>query len=313
VRSRAIRGILGSMRARVPVFLDYLKSARKYSAHTVAAYRRDLEDFQRYLTRGGKAVPAVESVGEDEVRGYLGDLGRRGLSPRTQARRLATLKAFRRYLRRRGVDGLSLGPEIRGPRLPRKLPATLEEREITDLLDRTPWEDHREGLRDRAILELLYGTGLRVSELTALRRKDWEGGGSLVSVRGKGNRERRVPVGRSARNAMEAYQATLPGGKADAPLFPGRRGSLSPRTVERLVRRHLRRIAQRARLSPHLLRHTFATHLLERGAELRAVQELLGHASLASTEVYTHVTLNRLKHVHAQAHPRGDQVAGEES
>jgi integrase/recombinase XerC len=301
------------MRTRVPVFLDYLLSARKYSPHTVAAYRRDLEDFARYLSRDGRNVPVVESVGEDEVRGYLSDLGRRGLSARTQARRLATLKAFRRYLKRRGVNGLAFGPELRGPRLPRKLPASIEERDLAGLLDGTPWEELRDGLRDRAILELLYGTGLRVSELTALRQKDWEIREGMVSVRGKGNRERRVPIGQAARRALEAYQASLAGRAPRDPLFPGRRGHLSTRTVERLVRSHLRRIAQRARLSPHLLRHTFATHLLERGAELRAVQELLGHASLSSTEVYTHVTLERLRVAHRQAHPRGDLGRGEES
>jgi len=300
------------MKTRVPVFLDYLLSARKYSAHTVAAYRRDLEDFARYLSRGGKRVPAVESIGEDEVRAYLGDLGRRGLSARTQARRLATLKAFRRYLKRRGVNGLAFGPELRGPRLPRKLPASIEEKDLATLLDRTPWSELREGLRDRAILEVLYGTGLRVSELTALRGKDWDVREGVVSVRGKGNRERRVPIGQAARRALETYQASLGAHGPGDPLFPGRKGSLSTRTVERIVRSHLRRIAQRARLSPHLLRHTFATHLLERGAELRAVQELLGHASLSSTEIYTHVTLERLRAAHRQAHPRGDMSAGEE-
>ena len=301
------------MRTRVPVFLDYLLSARKYSVHTVAAYRRDLEDFERYLTRGGKSVPVVEAIGEDEVRGYLGDLGRRGLSARTQARRLATLKAFRRYLKRRGVNGLGFGPELRGPRLPRKLPASLEEHDLAGLLDRTPWDTLREGLRDRAILELLYGTGLRVTELTSLKRRDWETREGLIAVRGKGNRERRVPIGQAARRALQTYEDSLPARGPMAPLFPGRRGNLSQRTVERIVRKHLRRIAQRARLSPHLLRHSFATHLLERGAELRAVQELLGHASLSSTEVYTHVTLERLQRVHRQAHPRGDLARGEES
>jgi integrase/recombinase XerC len=209
------------------------------------------------------------------------------------------------------VDGLSFGPELKGPRLPRKLPSTLGAAELSDLLDQTPWEDLPQGVRDRALLELLYGTGIRVSELTSLRGKDWESRSGLLSVRGKGNRERRVPAGDAARRALAAYLAIRAPAGPEAPIFPGRGGALSPRTVERVVRRHLRRIAQRARLSPHLLRHSFATHLLDRGAELRAVQELLGHASLASTEVYTHVTLERQTAVHRQAHPRGGP-AGEE-
>ena len=299
------------MRSRVPVFLDHLSSARKYSAHTVAAYGRDLEDFRRFLERRRGEPPTVETIGEEDVRGFLADLTRRGFSARTLARRLATLKAFRRYLRRRGVNGLNFGPELKGPRLPKKLPSTLGAAELSDLLDRTPWEELPHGLRDHALLELLYGSGIRVSELTALRHQDWETRAGLLSVRGKGNRERRVPAGEAARRALAAYLTTQGQAGPEAPIFPGRRGALSTRTVERVVRHHLRRIAQRARLSPHLLRHSFATHLLDRGAELRAVQELLGHASLASTEVYTHVTLERQKAVHRQAHPRGGP-AGEE-
>ncbi len=297
------------MQTRVPVFLDHLASARRYSRHTVAAYRRDLEDFSRFLEVRHGALPRAEEVGEEDVRAYLRDLTRRGLSARTVARRLATLKSFHRYLHRRGASGVETGPDLKGPRLPKRLPPFLSEPELAALLDGPGWEDSPRPARDRAVIELLYGTGIRLAELTGLRNRDLDPSGGILQVRGKGDRERRVPVGAAALEALAAHRAEAKaagaGAGPEAPLFPGRRGPLSRRTVQRIVARHLRRIARRARLSPHLLRHTFATHLLDRGAELRAVQELLGHASLSSTQVYTHVTMDRLRAVHARAHPRG--------
>ena len=294
------------MESRVPVFLDYLRAARRYSPHTVAAYRRDLLDFQSFLTDRRGAPVRVEDIQPDEIRAYLRALTRRGLSARTVARRLASLRAFRRYLKRRGVDALPMGPELKAPRLPKRLPPHLSEADLRKVLDDPEWKDRPAGARDRAVLEFLYGTGIRLGELVALRRRDLDPVAGIVTVRGKGGRERRVPVGRRALEALQSYLAAC--GTTDGPqdpLFRGRRGALSRRTVQRLVARHLSRVAQRAGLSPHLLRHSFATHLLDRGAELRAVQELLGHASLSSTQIYTHITLDRLRAAHAQAHPRG--------
>jgi site-specific recombinase XerD len=293
------------MKTRVPVFLDHLRSVRRYSPHTTEAYGRDLEDFRRFL-EGREESTRVEDITEDAIRRYLAHLTRQGKSARTVARRLATLKSFRRYLSRRRVTGVEIGPSLRGPRLPRKLPPFLSVQDLDVLLDDGVWNDLPNGRRDRAVIELLYSTGIRLSELIAIRGRDLDSRSALLTVRGKGNKERRIPVGRRALDAVAAYrQETPPSGPGD-PVFPGRRGDLSPRTVERIVARHLVRIAKRSRLSPHLLRHTFATHLLDRGAELRAVQELLGHASLASTQVYTHVTMERLRAAHAQAHPRAD-------
>jgi len=290
------------MQTRVPVFLDYLRSARRYSVHTVNAYRRDLADFTAFLEQRIGRPPRAEAVGEEEVRAYLTALTRRGLAARTVARRLATLKSFHRYLRRRGVVGVELGPDLKGPRLPKRLPGTLSEEDVAVVLDGLDWDVEPRGLRDRAVLELFYSTGIRLSELVGLRVKDLHPGG-ILTVRGKGGKDRRIPVGKRALDAIRAYVAGSPAAPAD-PLFPGRKGALSPRTVQRLVARHLRRVARRSRLSPHLLRHSFATHLLDRGAELRAVQELLGHASLSSTQIYTHVTMDRLRSAHSQAHPR---------
>ncbi len=303
------------MQTRVPVFLDYLRSARRYSPHTVAAYRRDLADFERFLTGRRGESPRAESVTEEDVRAYLRQLTRRGLAARTVARRLATLKAFRKYLHRRGAAAPELGPELKGPKLPKRLPPFLSEQELADLLDGPGWEDEARPARDRAILELFYGTGIRLSELVGLRVRDLDLSAGLIQVRGKGNRERRVPVGEKALEALAAHRAEIVAAEASAgapqsPVFPGRKGAISPRTVQRIVTHHLRRIARRARLSPHLLRHTFATHLLDRGADLRAVQELLGHASLGSTQIYTHITMDRLRSAHALAHPRGSGKDG---
>ena len=292
------------METRVPVFLDHLARVRRYSPHTVAAYRRDLADFCAFLPLKHGSLPRVEAVGEEEVRAYLAHLTREGRSARTVARRMATLRSFRRYLQGRGSDALAVGPELKGPRPGKRLPEFLTEAETRALFDEATWEDTPRGVRDRAVLELLYSTGIRLSELVQLRRRDVALSSGMVSVRGKGNRERRVPLGQAARNALEHHFNSLPPAGPEAPVFPGRDHGLSPRTVQRLVGRHLRRIAGRAGMSPHVLRHTFATHLLDRGAELRAVQELLGHASLSSTQVYTHVTLERLRAAHTQAHPR---------
>ncbi len=292
------------MQTRVPVFLDHLRTARRYSPRTVEAYRRDLGDFEAFLERRRGRIPAAEEVDEEMVRDYLRDLTRRGLSARTVARRLATLRSFRRYLGRRGVTGVVMGPDLKGPRLPKRLPPFLSKEDLARLLDGPGWDENGPGARDRAVVELLYGTGIRLSELVGLRVRDLARSSGLLLVRGKGNKERRVPVGSAARAALDRYLADRGASDPDAPLFAGRNGPISPRTVQRIVTRHLRRIASRARLSPHLLRHTFATHLLDNGAELRAVQELLGHASLASTQVYTHVTMERLRAAHAQAHPR---------
>jgi site-specific recombinase XerD len=291
------------MESRVPVFLEYLRSGRGFSPHTLAAYRRDLADFRSWLEAREAGSSRVEEIGEREIQEYLRQLTRRGLSARTVARRLASLKSFRRYLRRRGVHGVDPGPGVSAPRIPRRLPRFLTEEEMTRLLEESGWEEAPRGLRDRALIELLYSTGLRVSELVSLQGRDLDEANGMLTVRGKGGKDRRVPVGRPALGALAAYRGRpLPRGE---PLFPGRNGALSVRTVQRVVASHLARVARRAKLSPHVLRHSFATHLLDRGAELRAVQELLGHATLASTQVYTHVTLERLRAAHAQAHPRG--------
>jgi site-specific recombinase XerD len=293
------------METRVPVFLDHLRLARGYSPHTVAAYRRDLADFAVWLHARHGRLPRVEEIGEDDIRAYLSALTRQGKAARTAARRLATMKSFRRYLRSRGVTGLDVGPELKGPKLPLRLPPVLGVEELSRMLDQAVWETPAD-VRDRAILELLYGTGIRLAELVSLQVGDIRPDAALVH--GKGSRERRVPVGETARAALQAHWAARGDASPRSPAVMGRAGApVSRRTVQRVVTRHLRRIARRAGLSPHLLRHSFATHLLDRGAELRAVQEMLGHASLASTQVYTRITTERLKAAHTQAHPRAER------
>jgi len=254
--------ILPHMKSRVPVFLDYLLLGRRYSVHTVAAYRRDLADFENFLVEVRKTSPRAEEISEDDVRAYLRVLTRRKLSARTVARRLASLRSFQKYLLRRGVRGIQIGPELKGPRIPGRLPGVLSKEELTSLLDGTDWQDYRSGKRDRAILELFYSTGIRLSELIQLRLRDLHLDQGVVQVQGKGNRERRVPVGKTAILTLRMFLDTQDGRPADAPVFPGRSGPLSTRTVQRIVGRHLRRIARRSRLSPHLPHHKSAVKRL---------------------------------------------------
>lgn len=296
------------MESRVPVFLDHLRLTRGFSPHTVAAYRRDLEDFRGFLEKRHGASPRVEDIADTDVRAFLADLTKRRLAERTVARRLATLRSFQQFLKKRGTTGVEVGPEVKGPRLPKDLPRTLSVEEIRKVLDDAAWETDRD-LRDKAVLELLYSTGIRVSELVGLRHRDLQTKSGLLSVRGKGDKERRVPVGKTALSALKNYGETQSHSAPGDPIFVGRgQNPLSVRTVQRLVKQHLGRVARRSGLSPHLLRHTFATHLLDHGAELRAVQELLGHASLSSTQIYTRITMERLKQAHAQAHPRAENT-----
>lgn len=296
--------MLPEMKTRVPVFLDHLKHVRGYSHHTVAAYRRDLEHFARFLESRGGVVPRVEEVGEEDVRAYLSHLTRSGFSARTLARRLASIKSFRKYLTSRDVEGVVLGPDLRTPRLPKRLPEVMDVLDMGRLLDDLSWEG-KTALRDRAVIELLYGTGMRLTELVELTWGRLDMASGTAVVRGKGNKERRIPVGGRALSALGEYRdAEGTTGRPADPLFPGRDGPISRRTVQRLVARHLGRVTRGAGLSPHRLRHSFATHLLDRGADLRSVQELLGHASLASTQLYTRVSPERMREAHAAAHPR---------
>ena len=299
-------------RPEVVAFLTHLEKERQVSPHTLKAYRRDLGAFAEYLDRyygGGWDFARVDRLG---IRGFLGELQRQGLAKRSMARALSAVRSLYRFLHIH--HGLDRSPvrAAKAPKLGRRLPGYLDRNRTEALFQaaesRVGASDPTGG-RDLAILELFYSSGLRLSELTGLDLVDLDLLSDQVKVRGKGRKERLVPLGSRASQALRRYleerEALVRRPQAERQavfLGPGGR-RLTPRTVQRIVHRALGAVGADG-LRTHSLRHTFATHLLDAGADLRAVQELLGHASLSTTQIYTHTSVERLKKVYQQAHPR---------
>lgn len=289
-------------------FLAYLDKERGYSSLTTKAYSRDLRDFTAFLREyDPDLLQMPEGIDRQSIRHFLGYLRERGLSAKSTARSLAALKSFFNYLNRAEVLPSNPAVDIRTPRSTRPLPEFLDERQIAALMHLPPANDIR-GLRDRAILETFYATGIRLAELAGLRVGDVSFTQETVRVVGKGNKERVVPLGKWAGEALGHYlEARRQSGEEiqrDSPLFCGRgTRPISHRTVQTRVGEYLRQVAEAGHLSPHLLRHSIATHLLDRGADLMAVKDFLGHSSLSSTQVYTHVKVEQMKNVYRQAHP----------
>jgi integrase/recombinase XerC len=284
----------------VAAFLQYLAAERGASPHTIRSYRADLHDCVGFLERRG--LGTLVDADARVVRGYLADLHDRGLARTSIARRLATLRSFFRFLIRRGRVRVNPAREVRTPSLPGRLPAHLPI-DQSQALFRHPPGDEVADRRDRAILEVLYATGVRVAELAGLDLEDTDLGEGSVRVLGKGRKERMVPLGSKAVDAVRAYLGGREGSRG--PLFRNARGGrLTVRSLHRIVRDRARAAGLAGRVTPHTLRHTFATHLLDAGADLRLIQELLGHARLATTQRYTHVSADRLAKVYDAAHPR---------
>jgi len=284
----------------VAAFLQYLAAERGASPHTIRSYRADLHDCVGFLERRG--LGTLVDADARVVRGYLAYLHDRGLARTSIARRLATLRSFFRFLMRRGRVRVNPAREVRTPSLPGRLPAHLPI-DQSQALFRHPPGDEVADRRDRAILEVLYATGVRVAELAGLDMEDTDLGEGSVRVLGKGRKERIVPLGSKAVDAVRAYLGEREGSRG--PLFRNARGGrLTVRSLHRIVRARARAAGLAGRVTPHTLRHTFATHLLDAGADLRLIQELLGHARLATTQRYTHVSADRLAKVYDAAHPR---------
>lgn len=289
-------------------YLDYIGRTRNYSAHTLRAYGRDLDEFISLLGEGG-ADRAVSSVTRLDVREYLAHLHSKGVEKRTVARKMSTLRSFFKFLMTREVVSVDPTAGIRSPKLGRPLPKFLSEEAVTALLT-APKGDNFLARRDRAILETLYSAGLRVGELVKLTLRDVDLIGEVVKAHGKGKKERLVPIGRPAAEAIREYILARKARRdfvaldAEA-VFLNRFGTkLTERSVARMLEKYLKMAGLPAGTSPHTLRHSFATHMLDRGADLRSVQELLGHENLVTTQVYTHVTTQRLRKAYDAAHPR---------
>jgi integrase/recombinase XerC len=289
-------------------FLDYLTYERNVSINTVAAYRDDLDSFLGFLCNDyftlAKDLLDLRRIDHLAVRSYLAHLARKKLSRASIARHLSALRSFFKYLMREGDVEANPARAVATPRREKHLPSVLQSSEIA-LLFETPDLSSSLGVRDRAWLELLYGSGLRISELVGIDIDDIELRARLVKVRGKGAKERIVPFGSKAEEAIRAYFEVRKSSEDEEALFVNYRGErITVRSVRRLFNGYVRTASLRAGISPHTLRHSFATHLLNAGADLRAIQELLGHASLSTTQKYTHLNDWQLIAVYKKAHPR---------
>jgi tyrosine recombinase XerC len=294
------------MNKEIAEFLAYLRHEKNASPHTVVAYDRDLRQVAAYLK---EREVRWDKAGNVVLRGWLAELHEKKRQKTTIGRKLAALRSFYDFAIRRRWIGENPARILSRPRQDKRVPSFLSEDEAAALLD-LPTSDRPLDLRDRAILELFYATGIRVSELVGIETADLHFGERLVRVRGKGKKERIVPFGHRARTALEDYRRARPalaagGGDGGEAFFLNYRGGrLTTRSVQRMVHAHIRRTAVARKISPHSLRHSFASHLLGRGADLRVIQELLGHASLATTQKYTHVDLTQLLKVYKKSHPR---------
>ena len=293
------------MNKEISEFLSFLRHEKNASPHTLAAYERDLRQVAAYLK---EREVRWDKAGNVLLRGFLAELHEKKRKKSTVGRKLAALRSFYAFCIRKKWTTENPAKVLATPKQEKKVPSFLSEDETTALLD-LPRSGKPLDLRDKAILELFYATGIRVSELVGIETGDLHFGERLVRVRGKGKKERIVPFGRKAREALEEYSRARRGlidkeGAEPAFFLNYRGGLLTTRSVQRMVHKYIHRTAVARKISPHSLRHSFASHLLGRGADLRVIQELLGHSSLATTQKYTHVDLKQLLDIYKKSHPR---------
>lgn len=288
------------MQRHIEKFIRYLEIEKNYSGHTVLNYRLDLEDFRKFAADTG-----IEKVDYLLLRKYLAVLKEHSLSSRSIGRKISALRSFFKFLVREGLLKTNPILSLATPKQDKKLPSFLTEEEVARLIESVLPDDEGDerALRDRAILEIFYSSGLRISEVVSLDQRDIDFIGGIVKVKGKGKKERIVPIGETAMKAIRSYLEKRV--KQSETLFLNKNGSrLTTRGMRNIVYKYIRRAGMKHGISAHTLRHSFATHLLNRGADLRSVQELLGHANLSTTQIYTHLTTDRLKSVYDKAHPR---------
>jgi integrase/recombinase XerC len=297
-------------------FINYLKTQKNLSDQTAVSYLSDLKHFQSYLEN--KQIKSPEGVTTNIIRDYLSQLYKTGYARSTISRRLSCLRSFFRYLNQSGRINTNPLLLISTPKKGRALPQFLYQTEVEKLLHQPESRKGMLGLRDRAMLELIYSSGLRIGEVVQINITDMDFSGRSVRVRGKGRKERIVPFGDHASDALQEYlqkaRPVLTGKKipsSEEPFFVNFKGNrLTTRGIYGIITKYLKMVAPFRNLTPHSLRHTFATHLLEGGADLRSVQELLGHSRMSSTQIYTHITGERIKSVYQKAHPRAKEKEG---
>jgi len=300
------------MKPLVRKYLTYLAMERQYSTHTVTAYQNDLNQFVDFLQDHFRKEPLrPDSVDTDLVRRFLRSLFDNGFSKKSIARKLSSVRSFYRFLLFRGLARENPAEVVVSPKLEKRLPVFLDERSMERMLD-APNRTDRDGIRDAAVLELLYSTGIRLGELIRLNLDDMDFANRTVKVLGKGKKHRLVPFGKKACDSVRAYlsrrreflRPETPREDRQAVFLSARGLRIYAKAVHQIVKRYITQVSEVEKTSPHVIRHSFATHLLNRGADLRAVMELLGHESLSTTQLYTHVTVDRLKKVYRQAHPK---------
>ncbi|MDF2449810.1 MAG: integrase [Bacteroidota bacterium] len=288
-------------------FIDYLTYEKRYSSHTITSYKNDLNQFVSFINPEHEDYPIGE-INYQNVRAWIASLLKDKISARSVNRKLSSLKSFFKFLQRQQVIEVNPMSKISGPKTPKRLPVFVDEHQMEDLFSQVAFGEGFNGTRDRLILDLLYQTGIRRSELTHLQDKDIDLFNSTIKVLGKRNKERIIPISISLKRNLESYlkvkqELNLP----NMMLLVSENGkALNENAVYRSVKKYLSQVTTIQKKSPHVLRHTFATHLLNNGADINAVKDLLGHANLSATQIYTHNTIEKLKNSYKQAHPRGD-------
>lgn len=288
-------------------FLDFLQTEKRYSLHTVVSYRTDLEQFQAYLQQTYEEADIAKGT-HRMIRSWVLSMMENGMEAKSVNRKLAALRTFYKYLLRNKKLEVNPMLKITAPKIRKKLPVFIEESNMINLLDQFQFEEGFSGLRDRLVLELFYGTGIRLSELINLKDRDVHWKEEVIKVKGKGNKERIIPIPQSVLAVAEKYASEKTKlnlcNTGSNFVVTDKGDEVYPVFIYRLVKKYLSHVSTIEKKSPHVLRHTFATHLLNKGADLNAIKDLLGHSSLAATQVYTHNSIDQLKKIFDQAHPK---------
>jgi integrase/recombinase XerC len=286
-------------------FLNYLRFEKRYSQHTLISYQTDLAQFLFFIINGFDA-PLLQHIEASMVRSWLAELkGAEGLTAKSINRKISTLKSFFKFLLKEGVIEMTPMSTVNAPKIRKRLPVYVEEKDMKTLFDHVEFPDDWKGQTEKLILQLFYNTGMRLSELIHLKESQLDIAYGHIKVLGKGNKERIIPVDKELLSALSNYISNKPGNPKAENIFVSEKGKpLYPKQVYNLVKKNLALITTVKKKSPHILRHSFATHLTNNGADLNAVKELLGHSSLAATQVYTHNSIEKLKEVFKKAHPK---------